>query len=119
MIRKYINRFPHAIRGIIYAALNDSSYRHQLYLTAVVIIGYLYFVTPLDKFEFLFVLLACVLILITELQNSAIEAALDRLHPELHESIKQSKDMASGAVLIAGLFLVTTLAVISYTRFII
>lgn len=118
MIKKYLSRFPHAIRGIIYATLNDSSYRHQLYLSAIVIIGYLYFITPLDKFEFLFILLACALILITELQNSAIEAALNRLHPELHESIKQSKNMASGAVLTAGIFLATTLVAIAYSRFI-
>lgn len=117
MLKKYIRRFPHAIRGIIYATSNDSSYRHQIYVGAAIILIALVIFNPLQPFEFLFIILAWVLILITELQNSAIEAALDRLHPELHESIKQSKDMAAGAVLTAGLFLLVTLLVIAYSRF--
>lgn len=49
--------------------------------------------------------------LITELQNSSFELALDRLHPELHDTIGKSKDMAAGAVLTAGFFLIFVLVV--------
>ena len=40
-------------------------------------------------------------ILIIELLNSAIEAVVDRASPDYHELAKQSKDMASAAVLLA------------------
>lgn len=42
-----------------------------------------------------------VLVLITELLNSGIEAAIDRIGPELHDLSKRAKDMGSAAVLLA------------------
>ena len=44
-----------------------------------------------------------VLVLITELLNSGIEAAIDRIGPELHDLSKRAKDMGSAAVLLASL----------------
>ena len=41
------------------------------------------------------------LVLITELLNSAIEAAIDRFGPEWHALSKKAKDMGSAAVLLA------------------
>ena len=42
-----------------------------------------------------------ILVLIVELLNSAIEAAIDRIGPQWHELSKRSKDMGSAAVLLA------------------
>ena len=42
-----------------------------------------------------------VIVLITELLNSGIEAAIDRIGPEWHELSKRAKDMGSAAVLLA------------------
>ncbi|MBI5924402.1 MAG: diacylglycerol kinase [Aquabacterium sp.] len=47
--------------------------------------------------------LAIALVIATELLNSAIEALADHLHPQRHEAIKLTKDVAAGAVLIASL----------------
>jgi undecaprenol kinase len=116
IIKRYLARFPYAINGMVYAFLNDFSYRFQVYGGALVVLITLLIIRPFTGLEFLFILLAWVLILITELQNSAIEAALDKLHPELHESIKHSKDMAAGAVLTAGLFLLITVLVLIYGK---
>jgi diacylglycerol kinase (ATP) len=41
------------------------------------------------------------LVLIVELLNSAIEAAVDRVSLELHPLIKRAKDMGSAAVMIS------------------
>lgn len=116
MIKKYLNRFPHACRGIVHAAANDFGFRTQLYLGSATALVVTFLFRPLSNFECLFILLAWALILITELQNSALEIALDRLHPELHDDIKHSKDMAAGAVLTAGAFLVIVLLTIGYSR---
>ncbi len=118
MVKKYLNRFPHAFRGLSYAAVNDFGYRTQLYLGIAIGVILYAFYNPLTKFEFLFILLAYSLILITELQNSALEAALDKIHPEKHDNIKISKDMAAGAVLTAAMFLIVVLVVIGYSRFV-
>lgn len=116
MLKKYFSRFPHAWRGITYAIGNDFGYRTQVYLGVALSIIIFSLFRPLSMTEFLFIAVSYALILITELQNSALEAALDRLHPELHDDIKRSKDMAAGAVLLAGIFLVVVLLTIGYGR---
>jgi diacylglycerol kinase len=105
-MKSVINKFAHAFRGIFYALANDRSYRVQVYLIGAIVVATFVYFDPLEYWEILFVLLAYTLMLVTELQNSAFEAALDRLHPELHEEIGRSKDMAAGAVLTASAFLV-------------
>lgn len=44
---------------------------------------------------------AVLLVLIVELLNSAVEAAVDRISLEHHQLIKRAKDMGSAAVMIA------------------
>jgi diacylglycerol kinase len=117
MLTRYFSRFPHALRGITYAAKNDFGYRTQVYGIGLFVVAILFYLSPLSKEEFLFLLLAYALILITELQNSALEIALDRLHPDLHDAIGKSKDMAAGAVLLAGVFLTVVILSFLYARF--
>lgn len=42
-----------------------------------------------------------VLVLVTELLNTGIEAAIDRIGPEWHDLSKRAKDMGSAAVLLS------------------
>ena len=41
------------------------------------------------------------LVMIVELLNTAVEAAIDRIGPEWHDLSKRAKDMGSAAVLLA------------------
>ena len=43
------------------------------------------------------------LVLAAELVNGALEYAIDRLHPEIHDEIKHAKDAAAGAVLLTSM----------------
>ena len=104
MIIRFLRRFPPALAGVWYGVTRDLSFATQFFGGIVVNICLLVFASPLSSIELLFLLLGWILVLITELQNSAIEAALDQLHPERHEAIMRSKDMAAGAVLIAAVF---------------
>lgn len=61
---------------------------------------------------------AVVLVLITELLNSGIEAAIDRIGPEWHELSKKAKDMGSAAVLLSLLLCGGIWAAALYHRFI-
>lgn len=103
-ILKQLRRFKHAIIGVVYALRHDRSFQTQLFLGGLFVGVFAEVMFPLTEIEWLFLLLSWVLVLITELQNTAFEAALDRLHPELHDKIGRSKDMASGSVLLAGFF---------------
>lgn len=112
MIKYHAKRFIYPIKGIIHAIRKDRSYRFQFYGIATLLATFVYFMRPLSQTEMLFIGLSYALVLITELQNSSFEAALDRIHPEMHEDIGHSKDMAAGAVLTAGFFLVFVLVMI-------
>lgn len=60
------------------------------------------------------VLLVC----ITELLNTAIEVAIDRIGPERHELSRQAKDIGSAAVLLSLLLCGTVWIVAIWTRFV-
>ncbi len=98
-----------AFAGIFYALKHDVSYRQQFYGIGAVVGLFIYYFDSISQTELFFIILAYTLILITELQNSSLEEALDHMHPELHHKIGRSKDMAAGAVLTAGFFLIFVL----------
>jgi undecaprenol kinase len=113
MIKKLFKKFSHPVRGIMHAVKNDSGFQFQIGVVAIAVILSCTLFAPLSPIEVMFLLLSCALIFITELQNSSFEEALDHLHPEMHDHIKHSKDMAAGAVLLAGVFLLCVLAAIA------
>lgn len=62
-------------------------------------------------------LIACsMLILITELLNSAVEAVVDRIGPERHELSKRAKDLGSAAALISMITAAVVWGLIAYER---
>ncbi len=109
-------RLGFGFTGIFYALRTDFSYRTMFYGGGAFITVVCFFLWPLTDSELLFITLSWVLVIITELQNSSFEAALDRIHPEMHDSIGKSKDMAAGAVLTASAFMLFVLGVITYSR---
>ena len=58
-----------------------------------------------------------VLVLVVELLNSGIEAAIDRMGPEWHALAKKAKDMGSAAVLLSLLVCGGTWAAALWQRF--
>jgi undecaprenol kinase len=115
-ITRNLSRLKFAFAGIQYARKTDFSFRTQLYGIGLLLALAFMIFDPLSHNEGMFLILAYVLILITELQNTSLEYALDHLHPELHHNIGRSKDMAAGAVLLAGFFLLVVLTSIIIVR---
>lgn len=58
-----------------------------------------------------------VLVMIVELLNTAVEAAIDRVGPEWHDLSKQAKDMGSAAVLLSLLLCLGVWTAALWTRF--
>jgi diacylglycerol kinase len=63
-----------------------------------------WYLFPMTRWDLTLFLFSYLLILIVELVNTAFETMLDKLHPEDHEIIGRSKDIASAAVFLAFLF---------------
>lgn len=113
--KKQLARLFYALHGILHAIRHDRSFKLQFWGGGIFLVLFYYFTRPLSEVETFFLVLAFFMVLITELQNSAYEEALDRLHPDIDESIGRSKDMAAGAVLLAGLFFLIVVLYIIFT----
>lgn len=116
MILRTLRRFPPALRGFWSALHDDFSFKTQViggFITAGLVI---WFAWPLSLTEYHFLALGLALLLITELQNSSVEAAMDHLHPDRHSAIGLTKDLAAAAVLVAGGFYGLTLIFIIGSR---
>ncbi len=103
----FYRRFGFAAAGIASAWRSEASFRLQCIATLCVF-GVLVWRQPTPLW-WAFLLVMCAMVLAAELFNSALEAALDHLHPERHEAIRIAKDCAAGAVLLlsvaaAGVF---------------
>ncbi len=59
----------------------------------------------------------CLLVIIIELLNSAIEAVVDRISDEKHPLSGQAKDMGSAAVLISLLIVLVTWGFVAVDKF--
>ena len=93
-------RLGFAIRGLALAVRRERSLRTQL-LAAGTVLALLLATRPAVVWWAL-LLLACALVLVAELLNSALEALVDHLHPERHPAVGVAKDIAAGAVLVAS-----------------
>ena len=101
--RTGLNRLIHAtgysIAGLRAAYSGESAFRQEVWLTLVA--------TPLAFWlgrtcvEIALLLGSLLLLLIVELLNSAVEAAIDRVSFELHALSKRAKDIASAAVFLS------------------
>lgn len=116
MIRYHVRRFIPALHGLWYALRQDRGFKAEVFGGAVILCSILYFLHPFTTHEFLWVALGWSLILITELQNSALELVLDVIHPDHHELIGRSKDLTAAAVLLAAGFLGFVIVVLGTIR---
>lgn len=99
--RPFRVRLGFAVAGIRACWRSEASFRAQVRL-ALLALAALVVLRPAPGWWAL-VAICCALVLALELVNSALEAAIDRLHPEIHPSIGLAKDMLAGAVLVMSL----------------
>ena len=99
-------RLSYSLQGIGTAWKQEASFRTQSVL-ALGVVALLIGLRP-PAIWWALLLLNCGLVLAAELFNTALEHALDHLHPEIHPAIKVSKDCAAGAVLVFSLSSVGT-----------
>ncbi|WP_426110172.1 diacylglycerol kinase [Massilia sp. PWRC2] len=90
-------RFGFALQGVRAAWRAEASFRFQAIASAA-IFAVLLWRQPAPIW-WAVLLTLCALVLAAELFNTAIETAIDHLHPAQHAAIGMAKDCAAGAVL--------------------
>lgn len=104
-MKYWVTRLSHPFKGLKYAFTRDFAVRFETVVFGIIGIPAVYFLfSPLSSQELLLLLFCWFFIVVTEIQNTAIEVALTRLHPQHDEAIGRSKDLASGAVVFAFVF---------------
>lgn len=99
-MRRFIKSFGYALSGISFTARTQLNFRiHMLAILTVTIAGR---VLGLHQQEWLWVIVAIGLVLVTELLNTAIEVLVDLVSPGYSEQAGRVKDISAGAVLIAA-----------------
>ena len=88
-----------SIAGLGAAWTHEAAFRQEV-LLCVVLIPASFWVGE-TAVERSLLIGACLLVLIVELTNSAVEAIVDRVSSERHELSGRAKDLGSAAVLIA------------------
>jgi diacylglycerol kinase (ATP) len=87
--------------GLVFAVREESAFRQELLAAACLLPMAVIF--PFGALERLFLIASVVFVLVVELLNSSIEAAVDRISFEHHGLSKRAKDYGSAAVMLACL----------------
>jgi diacylglycerol kinase (ATP) len=88
-----------SLNGFRVAIREESAFRQELTLAAILLpCGVIVPVTPVERVA---LISSVLLVLIVELLNSSVEAAIDRISLERHELSKRAKDFGSAAVMVA------------------
>ncbi len=98
-LRRVWNAFFYSIDGLKAAYQHEDAFRQEV-LLAIVLIPLALFL-PASAVGKALMIAAVLLVLIVELLNSAVEAAIDRISLEQHRLSKRAKDIGSAAVMLA------------------
>ncbi|MEK4732919.1 diacylglycerol kinase family protein [Paenibacillus sp. FSL L8-0641] len=96
--------FRYAAEGVMYALRTQVNMRIHVAVALLVIVAGL--TLHISRLDWLFVCVAIAIVNVAELFNTAVEAAVDLISPDIHPLAKAAKDTAAGAVLLAAVFAV-------------
>lgn len=99
--RGFMSRLGFALSGLQAAFRNERSFRFQTLAAGVALLTTLWLRPPAVWLALVVVMVA--LVLAAELVNTALEHALDALHPEQAVFVRIAKDCAAASVLVLSL----------------
>jgi diacylglycerol kinase (ATP) len=105
-LRRVLNAAGYSWAGLAAAFKHEDAFRQELFLALLLVPLAVYLgETGIERA----LMIAAVLgVLIVELLNSAVEAAVDRISLDHHLLIKRAKDMGSAAVMLALINVIVT-----------
>jgi diacylglycerol kinase (ATP) len=93
------NAFLYSLEGLRAAFRHEDAFRQEVFLAALLVPAA--FFLPAGGLGKALMIAAVLLVLIVELLNSAVEAAVDRISLEDHKLAKRAKDIGSAAVFLS------------------
>ena len=98
-IKRLVKAFGYSWQGLCFAWRNEIAFQQESWALLVMLPLALWL--PETRLESAILIISVLVVLITELVNTAIEATIDRHGDERHHWSAVAKDVASAAVLIA------------------
>ena len=98
-MKRLWHAFFHSLEGFKAAWRDEAAFRQEIML-AILAIPAAFWLAP-DKLWCALMVVSIINVLVVELLNTAIEAAIDRHGGEIHPLSKKAKDCGSAAVLMA------------------
>ena len=105
----------YSLAGLLTAYRGETAFRQEAWLAMVLLPGA--FWLGRSWVEVALLAGSVLLVLIVELLNSGIEAAIDRVSFELHDLSKRAKDLASAAVFLSLVLCCAVWLTAAWTRF--
>lgn len=104
--KSLINSFKYACMGIKSAIKSERNMK--IHVLATLIVTALGFILGLDPLEWVACIFSIVIVISSEMLNTAIETIVDLVSPNINPLAKKAKDIAAGSVLVMaiGAFLV-------------
>lgn len=113
--KRFINSFHYSVEGLKYAYLNEQSlWIHFIVVVLVIILGLIF---KIKVWEWLICVLMFGFVMGAELLNTAIEAVVDMVMPDIHPLAKVAKDTASAAVFVLSIVAFIGGAIIFFPKF--
>lgn len=97
----FIDAIKNALNGLIYAITTQSNIKKQLVIASIIMILSLFF--DFSTTEFLCLVFAVVLVIFSEMCNTAIETLVDLYTDIYHPKAKIAKDLGAGTVLLMSI----------------
>jgi diacylglycerol kinase (ATP) len=115
LIRHIMNAFVYTFAGLKAVWKNELAFRTEAVVILILLPAGIWL--GRSAVEWALLIASCLLILITELLNSALEAVVDRIGPQRHELSKRAKDMGSAAAFISMITAAVVWGMIAFGRF--
>ncbi len=96
-----ISKFAWAIAGLVAVIREERNMRIHLAAAGAALGAGLIF--RLERHEWGLLVIAIVMVLVTEVVNTAVERVVDLISPQYHPLAEKAKNMAAGAVLLSAL----------------
>ena len=115
-ITRLINATRYSRDGIKAAWKSEEAFREEA-IIALILIPVAFFL-PVEITLKLWCVFSVLFLMVVEVLNTAIEACIDRIGPQIHEKSKLAKDLGSAAVLFSIVFVVIvwTLAIFELAK---
>ena len=98
-LQRLLNALEYSLQGLASAFRHEEAFRQESLLALILVPAAL--LAPVSGIEKALMIASVLLVLVVELLNSAVEAAVDRISLENHRLAKRAKDIGSAAVFLS------------------